>query len=152
MGSLLSPTVLFFKLKVITRRKVYHPNHMNVSIILLKGMVLKLETIVYTVSFVIPSFVYPRKSIWKRYPYCPNNHKLEGAVLVEEDEKVVTQNTAAISVYILWHHDFLDNQLYAENNISVSVKRFHWKPSLWPLFPEPQVGVKDHVHQSTRNS
>ena len=59
-------------------------------------------------------YFYLSKPIFEWYPIRTNNHELEWAVLAEEDENVVIRNTADITVYILFHAIFLENQFYVQ--------------------------------------
>ena len=84
-------------------------------------MVSKLCSRVGAVEFVMLRFVHPSKPIHKKHPNRPKNHKLEGAVLVKENKKVVMHNTASIPMNIFCHPNFLNQQLYAgKRYVSVS--------------------------------
>ena len=73
----------------------------------------KLRPGIGTVAFVLSGFFYPSKPIRYRYPDRTNNHKLEGAVLVEEDEMFLRQITPSILVYISCNHDSPNQKFYA---------------------------------------
>ena len=74
---------------------------------------LKLCADVDAVASVMSEFVHPSRSIRHKYPNRPNNHKLQGVILVEVDTKVVRRGANAIMVFVFTHFDFPDEQFYA---------------------------------------
>ena len=62
---------------------------------------------------VMSKLVYPREPILDKYPNRPNNRKLEGVVLVEEELKVMRKSADAIPFFVFTNANFLDKQFYA---------------------------------------
>ena len=73
----------------------------------------KLLAGVGAVSSVMSKFVHPSRSILRKYPNRPKNHKLQGVLLVEVDAKVVRRGANAILVFVFIHFGFTDKQFYA---------------------------------------
>ena len=73
----------------------------------------KLRAGVGAVASVMSKSVHPSSSIHHKYPNRPNNHKLQGVILVEVDAKVVRRGANAILVFVFTHFDFPDEQFYA---------------------------------------
>ena len=65
------------------------------------------------VAPVMSKFVHPSKPIRDKYANRPKNHKLEGAVLVEEDVKVLRRGADLIPVFVFTHANFSDKKIYA---------------------------------------
>ena len=73
----------------------------------------KLCASVGAVASGISKFIHPSKSIFHKYPNRPNNHKLQGVILVEVDAEVVRRGADEILVFVFTHFDFPDEQFYA---------------------------------------
>ena len=73
----------------------------------------KLRAGVGAVASVMSKFVHPSRSICHKYPNRPNNHKLEGVILVKVGKKVVRRGAYAILVFAFTYFDYPDEQFYA---------------------------------------
>ena len=64
------------------------------------------------IAWAMSKFVHPSKPICDQYPNQPKNHKLEGIILLREDDKVVRRGTDPIPVFLFRHEDFPDKEFY----------------------------------------
>jgi hypothetical protein len=64
------------------------------------------------VAWVMSRFVHPSKPLRDQYPNRPKNHKLEGIILLREEDKVVQRGTEPVPVFLFRHEDFPNKEFY----------------------------------------
>jgi hypothetical protein len=90
------------------------------------------------IAWAMSKFVHPSKPICDQYPNQPKNHKLEGIILLREDDKVVRRGTDPIPVFLFRHKDFPDKEFYCARQY-VHVTQEGPESSLF--VPPPPIGV-----------
>ena len=151
-GSITNPRVLILKIYETPLRKVYHWNHIIVSITILTRWFWSSVPELAQLNFSCWGLFTQVNQFIKSTPTGQRITSGRGLSWSRRIKKLIGRTLqrfqcTSSSILIYWT---ISSTL--KNDTSISFKRAHRTPYLWPLFPYPHARVQVEVQQSTRNA